>query len=56
VGKKFAQALTRLYTAWGERGPMEGIALKAASIMVPLLLQQPNGKSTVRMHSTYSAV
>ncbi|MEO7176742.1 MAG: hypothetical protein ABI002_13220 [Saprospiraceae bacterium] len=53
VGKKFTQALTKLYIAWGERGPMEGIALKAAAIMVPLLLQQPNGKSTYRENSVH---
>ena len=47
-GKHFTQALSRLFSAYGERTPMECIALKAASIITPLLLQQPSGKPTYR--------
>jgi len=48
AGKKFTQLLSSLYLAWGERSPLESIALKAAAIMVPLLLQQPKGKTSYR--------
>ena len=41
-------ALSRLYAAYGSRSPLEGIALKAAAIITPLLLQQPSGKPTYR--------
>ena len=47
-GKQLTQALSRLFAAFGERSPMECIALKAAAILTPLLLQQPCGKPTYR--------
>jgi hypothetical protein len=47
-GKLFTSALARLYDAYGSRSPMESIALKAAAIIAPLLLQQPAGKPTYR--------
>jgi hypothetical protein len=47
-GKLFTQGLSRLFAAYGERSPLEVIALKAAAIMAPLLLQQPLGKPTYR--------
>ena len=53
AGKKFVQLLTNLYLAWGERSPLESIAMKAAAVMVPLLLQQPKGKSTYRENATH---
>ena len=40
--------LSRLYAAYGSRSPTEGISLKAAAIIAPLLLQQPAGKPTYR--------
>ena len=46
--KLFTNALTRLYAAYGSRSPMEIIALKAAAVVTPLLLQQPAGKPTYR--------
>ena len=47
-GKHFVQTLSHLFAAYGERSPMECIALKAASILTPLLLQKPMGKLTYR--------
>ena len=48
MGKQFTQELARLITSYGERSEQEGIALKAAALMAPLLLQQPNGKPTYK--------
>jgi hypothetical protein len=48
AGKLFTNALSRLYAAYGARSPMESIALKAAAILAPLLLQQTAGKPTYR--------
>ena len=47
-GKHFVQALAHLIASYGERSPLECIALKGAAILAPLLLQQPMGKSTYR--------
>ena len=47
-GKHFTKALTYLYESYGSRSPLESIALKAAAIITPLLLQQPTGKPTYR--------
>ena len=47
-GKQFTQALSRLFVAYGERSPIECIALKAAAVITPLLLQQPSGKPTYK--------
>ena len=47
-GKLFTKALTRLYEAYGQKSPLECIALKAAAVITPLLLQQPSGKPTYR--------
>ena len=47
-GKQFTQVLSRLFIAYGERSPIECIALKAAAVITPLLLQQPSGKPTYR--------
>jgi len=47
-GKSFTLALSRLYDAYASRSPLECIALKAAAILVPLLLQQPAGKPQYR--------
>ena len=48
AGKHFTQAKAEMYAAYGERSPMECIALKAAAIMAPLLLQQPAAKPAYR--------
>ena len=52
-GKKFTQALSKLYLAWGEKTPLECIALKAAAIMAPLLLQQPASKTSYRENTEH---
>ena len=52
-GKQFTQALVRLFAAYGERSPIECIALKAAAVITPLLLQQPAGKPTYRDNVTH---
>src|SRR5262249_13358204 len=52
-GKHFTRALTFLYSSYADRSPLEGVALKAASIMAPLLLQQPPGKSSYRENSDH---
>ena len=44
--KQFTQTLVLLLAAYGEKGPLECIALKAAAILTPLLLQKPAGKPT----------
>ena len=38
-GKQFTQTLVRLFAAYGERSPIECIALKVAAVITPLLLQ-----------------
>src|SRR4051812_24832373 len=48
TGKHFTQAKAQMYAEYGERSPMECIALKAAAIMTPLLLQQPAAKPAYR--------
>ena len=47
-GKQFTQTLGLLLAAYGEKGPLECIAIKAAAILTPLLLQKPAGKPTYR--------
>ena len=42
VGKAFVQELARLFTAYGEGGTLECIAIKAAMVMCSLLLQKPH--------------
>lgn len=44
AGKQYTIDKTELYDAYGGRSPKECIALKAAKIMAPLLLQQPADK------------
>ena len=46
-GKQFTQTLGLLLAAYGEKGPLECIALKAAAILTPLLLQKPAGKPPI---------
>ena len=42
VGKAFVQELARLFTVYGEGGPLECITIKAAMVMCSLLLQRPH--------------
>ena len=42
VGKAFVKELSKLFTAYGEGGAMECVALKAAMVMCALLLQKPH--------------
>ena len=41
VGKAFVKELTKLFTAYGEGGAMECVAMKAAMVMCSLVLQKP---------------
>ena len=48
VGKAFVQELARLFTAYGEGGALECIAIKAAMVMCSLLLQKPHRSAKTR--------
>ena len=48
VGKAFVQELARLFTADGEGGALECIAIKAVIIMCSLLLQRPHRSAKTR--------
>ena len=48
VGRAFVQELARLFTAYGEGGAMEYIAIKAAMVMCSLLLQRPHRSAKTR--------
>jgi len=50
VGRDFVRELSRLFTAYAERQPIELIAMKAAMTMPALLLQKPDIKSKARDH------
>jgi hypothetical protein len=50
-GKYFTRELARLYGAYGEGTALECIALKAAAIFAPLMLQNPVGKSSYKENS-----
>ena len=50
VGREFVRELSRLFTAYAERQPIELIAMKAAMTMPALLLQKPDIKSKARDH------
>ena len=52
-GKLFTKAMARLYEGYALRSPLESIALKAAAVITPLLLQQPAGKPTYRVMSAH---
>ena len=42
VGKVFVKELAKMFTAYGEDGAMECVALRAAMVMCSLLLQKPH--------------
>ena len=48
VGKSFVAELSRLFRAYGESNAMESIALTAAIMLPPLLLQKPHPKDKVK--------
>ena len=48
AGKHFTQALSRLFTAYANKTPLEHVALRAAAILGPLLLQKVAVKSTYK--------
>ena len=48
VGKAFVQELARLFTAYGEGGALECVAIKAAMVMCSLLLQRPYWSARTR--------
>ena len=48
VGKAFVLELARLFTAYGEGGVMECIAIKVALVMCSLLLQRPHRSAKTR--------
>lgn len=45
AGKAFISELARLYQSYADNSPLQGIALKACSVMQSLLLQNPHAKS-----------
>ena len=53
TGKFFTQEIARLFTSYGEKSPLESIALKAVSIITPLLLQQPAGKPSYKKNKEH---
>ena len=55
TGKHFTQALSKLYIDYGECTALESIALKAASIFTPLMLQQPLAKSSYKENKAHLA-
>ena len=48
VSKDFVQELARLFTAYGEGGALECIAIKAVMVMCSLLLQRPQWSMKTR--------
>jgi hypothetical protein len=50
TGKRFVAEVARLNRAYADRGPLEGIALKASMVIIPLLLQKPHAKSKSKDH------
>ena len=48
AGKHFTQALSRFFADYANKTPLERIALRAAAILGPLLLQKVTVKSTYK--------
>ena len=48
VGSHFVIGLAKLYESYGSASAMESIALKAAMVLPPLLLQKPHRQSKFR--------
>ena len=51
AGKAFANELARLFRSYADSSALECIALKAAMILPPLLLQKPTPKSKAQDHT-----
>ena len=51
AGKAFANELARLFRSYADSSALECIALKAAMILPPFLLQKPTPKSKARDHT-----
>jgi hypothetical protein len=50
VSKHFVAEVARLNLAFADRSPLEGIAIKASMVIIPLLLQKPHAKSKSKEH------
>ena len=50
TGKEFVGELARLFRGYGESSALEAIALKAAMVFPPLLLQKPHPKAKTKDH------
>ena len=50
AGKALISELARLYQSYADNSPLQGIALKACSVMQSLLLQKPHAKSKTKEH------
>ena len=50
VGKEFVEELSRLFLAYSERSALEGIVMKASTVLPLLLLQWPHSDSRVSDH------
>ena len=50
AGKAFISELARLYQSYADNSPLQGIALKACSVMQSLLLQKPHAKRKTKEH------
>ena len=52
AGKEFVRELSRLYSAYGSASVLESVALKAAIVLLILLLQKLSGTSKTKQHIT----
>ena len=52
AGKEFVQELSRLFSAFASAFSMESIALRAATVLPILLLQNPHRRSKAKEHAT----
>ena len=50
MGTQFVTELAKLYDGYGSASAMESVALKAAMVLPPLLLQKPHRQSKSREH------
>ena len=51
MGTQFITELAKLYDGYGSASAMESVALKAAMVLPPLLLQKPHRQSKSREHT-----
>ena len=50
AGQEFVSEMSRLFRASGESTALEAVAIKAATILPPLLLQKPHARARVKDH------